>query len=151
MEAVAIQRCGSGQLWDSLKLGREAHAGRLAALFQTGFVFPCWFFSVVLFYSRNKRADYCSPSGERKGRGDPCADFLWRLSQMVVEGECAKKLNHCYSVIPEAWVFQNAFGSHIMPTSWMLSSEMFPRWSCGALMRKSLFELQGLVSCLLEK
>lgn len=50
--------------------------------FQTGFVFPCWFF-VVLFCSTNKRADYCSPSGERKGRGDPCVDLLWRLSQMV--------------------------------------------------------------------
>ena len=72
-------------------------------------------------------------------------DFL-----MIVEGECAKKLNHCYGVIPEAWVFQNTFVSHIMPTSWMLISETFPQCSCGALMR-SLFQLQGLVSCLLEK
>ena len=51
--------------------------------FQTDFVLPCCFF-VVLFYSRNKRADYCSPLGERKRKGHPCADLLWRLSSQMV-------------------------------------------------------------------
>lgn len=55
--------------------------------FQTGFGFSLLFF-VVLFYSKNQRADYCSLSGERKERGHPCADLLggylrWFL--MIIE------------------------------------------------------------------
>lgn len=68
-------RCGSSQLWDSLKLGWEALAGYLAALFSNRLFLPCCSF-VVLFYKRNQRADYTSLLGERKGRRDRCPDLL---------------------------------------------------------------------------
>lgn len=91
-------RCGSSQLWDSLKFGWEALAGCLAALFSNRLFFPCCSF-VVLFYKRNQRADYSSPLGERKGRPSPRSslEVISDGFQMMVEGECAKKLNHTVS------------------------------------------------------
>lgn len=61
--------------------------------FQTGFDSPCPLF-VVLFYSKNERADYCFRSGKRKRRPlHGCSlEVISDGFQMIIEGEGCQKV-----------------------------------------------------------
>lgn len=152
MEAVAIRR----EMWQQpavrvLQAWMRSSGCMSGCLVSKQAFFPLLFLcSPVLWKKSKSRLQF---SVGRK-EGETVAQIFFRgylrwFSDDGGRGVCQEV--ESYSVIPEPRVFQNTFVSHIMPTSWMLSSEMFPQCSCGALMRKSLFELQGLVSCLLEK